>query len=132
MSVPEEPKINKPKPQGFKRVFSTLCYSIKGLRSAWKYEESFRLEVYVALLALPCSLLIGRNWVEYVLLLGSLMFVLIIELLNSALETTIDRISTDFHELSGRAKDIGSAAAFLSMLMAGIIWLSLIMVRLLG
>lgn len=132
MSAPEEPKINKPKPQGFKRIFSTLCYSIKGLRSAWKYEESFRLEVYAAFLALPFSLLIGRSWVEYVLLLGSLVFVLIIELLNSALETAIDRISTDFHELSGRAKDIGSAAAFLSMLMAGLIWFSLIIVRLFG
>ena len=132
MNSHTEPPINKPKPQGWKRMFSTIRYSISGLKAAWRYEESFRQQSFVALLALPMSFFLARNWVEYVLLLGSLVFVLIIELLNSSLETIVDRISTEHHELSGRAKDLGSAAAMLVMLMAGFIWGTLLIMRLLG
>ena len=132
MNANKEPPLNKPKPQGWKRMFSTIRYSILGFKAAWQYEESFRQQLIIASLALPFSIFIARNWVEYVILLSSLTLVLIVELLNSALETTVDRISTEHHELSGRAKDLGSAAAMLVMVMTGIIWISLIVLRLLG
>ena len=132
MTSPNEPPVNKPKAMGWKRMFTTIGYSILGFKAAWKYEESFRQQVFVFLLALPLSFFLARSWVEYVLLLGSLVLVLIVELLNSALEAIVDRISTDHHELSGRAKDLGSAAAMLIMVMAGFIWGTLLIIRLLG
>lgn len=127
-----KPTTNKPKAMGWKRMFTTMRYSILGFKAAWKNEESFRQQVYVSLIGILLSLFIGRSWVEFVLLLGSLMLILIVELINSALEATVDRISTDFHELSGRAKDLGSAAAMLTMSMAACIWGTLLLMRLLG
>ncbi|CAK7035087.1 Diacylglycerol kinase [Saezia sanguinis] len=122
--------INKPAPKGWRRAFSTFTYSVKGFKAAWRYEESFRQELFVLLLALPCAWLLARTWVEYVLLLGCIALVLIVELFNSAIEAVVDRISLEHHELSGRAKDIGSAAAMASMLLAAGIWLSLLVIRL--
>ena len=132
MNTDKDLLTNKPKPQGWRRMFFTIRYSILGFKAAWEHEESFRQQLIVAVIALPLSILIAKNWGEYVILLGSLMLILIVELLNSALETIVDRISTEHHPLSGRAKDLGSAAAMLAMVMAGIIWGSLIILRLLG
>ncbi|MGL4667542.1 MAG: diacylglycerol kinase [Saezia sp.] len=132
MNDQKEPPINKPKAMGWKRMFTTIGYSTLGFKAAWKYEESFRQQFFVFLLGLPLSFFLARSWVECVLLLGSLVLILIVELLNSALETIVDRISTDFHELSGRAKDLGSAAAMLIMVMASFIWGTLLIMRLLG
>lgn len=132
MTHPIDPSINKPAPKGWKRSLTTIRYAMKGLKAAWKYEESFRQQFFVTLIALPLTYFLARSWVEAVLLLGSLMLVLLTELLNSAIEAVVDRISLEHHELSGRAKDVGSAAAFIAMLTSGLIWSSLLLVRLLG
>ncbi|HEY9237543.1 MAG TPA: diacylglycerol kinase [Burkholderiaceae bacterium] len=107
---------------GFDRMRHATGHSIAGLRSAYRGESAFRQEAWVALLLLPLALWLGRGWVEVVLLAGTVMLVLIVELLNSAVETAIDRISFELHDLSKRAKDIGSAAVFLSLLLCAGTW----------
>lgn len=129
MTQPKDPQVNKPSPKGWNRFQSTIRYSIKGLKAAWTHEESFRQEALIAIVALPCAFFLARGWVEFILLMGSMMLILLVEVLNSALEAIVDRISLDHHELSGRAKDLGSAAAFIAMLTAGCIWLSLLVIR---
>ena len=84
-----------------------------GLKAAWKYEQAFRIEIVASFLIIPLAFYLGETAVEQVLLLGAWMLVLIVELLNSAVEATVDRIGSEYHELSGRAKDLGSAAVFL-------------------
>jgi diacylglycerol kinase (ATP) len=98
-------------------------YSMAGLKAGYS-ESAFRQEFWLAAVLLPLSLWIGRGWVEVALLAGSAMLVLIVELLNSGLEAAIDRISFDLHDLSKRAKDMGSAAVFLSLLLCAGIWLA--------
>jgi len=93
-----------------------------GLRAAWQHEAAFRLELNLVAILLPTSFRLGTNALERVLLIGSLMIVLIAELLNSALEAVVDRISADHHELSRRAKDMGSAAVFVALVLCGICW----------
>ena len=115
---------NKPPKKGFLRFTHTIRYSIDGLKDAWKYEESFRQEAIGFLVLSPCAFFLGNTLIDYVLLLGSLWFLLIVELLNSAIEAAIDRIGPELHPLSKRAKDIGSAAVMLTILMASAIWLS--------
>lgn len=105
------------------------AYSIDGLMSAW-HEPAFREEAVLALLLIPLSFWLGRNWVETALLSGSVVLVLIVELLNTAIESTIDRISPDWHALSKRAKDMGSAAVLLALLWSGCIWAAAIVLRL--
>lgn len=135
MSSPEptspSPQFSKPPARGFKRFGPSLRYSLQGLKAAWRHEEAFRMEFIVFVIALPCAWLLGRNWVEVVLLMGSLAIVLMMELLNSAIEALVDRISLDYHELSGRAKDLGSACTLVAMLLAGTIWVTLFVIRLL-
>ena len=93
-----------------------------GLTVAFCSEQAFRQECWIAIVLTPLAFWMGRSWVEVVLLIGSLLFVLIVELLNSAVEATVDRISFEFHELSKRAKDIASAAVFLSLVTCAAIW----------
>ncbi len=107
---------------GFKRFINSFFFSIAGLKATWKHEEAFRQEVFLFLLATPLAIWITEDNIERVLLIGSVGNVLIIELLNSAVETTIDRIGVEHHELSGRAKDIGSAAVMLSMALVAMTW----------
>ena len=107
---------------GVDRVIHAAAYSVAGLRSAYRGESAFRQEFWLAVMLLPLSFWLGRGWVEVALLAGSVMIVLIVELLNSAIEAAIDRISFDIHELSKRAKDIGSAAVFLSLLLCAGTW----------
>ena len=107
---------------GFDRVVRAAGYSLAGLRGAYRGESAFRQEFWLAVLMIPLAFWLGRGWVEVALLAGSMMLVLIVELLNSAIEATVDRVSFELHELSKRAKDIGSAAVFLSLLLCAGIW----------
>ena len=117
---------------GLDRVFHATGYSIAGLKAAYRGESAFRQEFWLAVVMVPLAFLVGRNWVEVALLIGSVMMVLIVELLNSGIEAAIDRISFDIHDLSKRAKDIASGAVFLSLLTCIGIWLTAIWQRFIG
>ena len=117
-----KPRLGKPGETGIKRVIHAAGYSMLGLRAAWKHEAAFRQELSLAVLMTPLGIWLGSNAIEYALLLGSLLLVLIVELLNSAVEAVVDRVSSDHHALSGRAKDIGSAAVFISLGNVMLIW----------
>jgi diacylglycerol kinase (ATP) len=108
------------------RLYKATGYSIKGFKSTFKYEQAFRLECYILLILIPLAIWIGSSPLDYCLLIGSWAFVMVIEMLNSAIEATIDRIGSEQHELSGRAKDIGSAAVMLSVLLATGVWLAIL------
>lgn len=107
---------------GLRRLINATRYSIAGLIEAARNEDAFRQELILVALASPIALWLGDNGVERALLLGSLIVVLIVELLNSAVEAAVDRISLEDHRLAKRAKDIGSAAVMLSLINAGVIW----------
>jgi diacylglycerol kinase (ATP) len=104
-------------------VLNAIGYSFAGLAAAAKHEAAFRIELVVVALLAPVALWLGESGVERALLIGCLLLVLIVELLNSAIEATLDRISFESHRLAKRAKDIGSAAVMLSLVNAGLIWL---------
>ena len=106
----------------FRHIINALIWSAGGIKAAWKHELAFRSQVIVIAAMIPVGIWLGETAVQWALLFGSCMLVLITELLNSALETIVDRIGLEHHELSGRAKDLGSAAAFFSMATAVIIW----------
>ena len=106
---------------GLKRIINAFGYSMKGLRAAFKHESAFRQETVLLIILLPAAFMLG-NIVDYSILIGSLLLVLIVELLNSAVETAVDRIGDEHHELAGRAKDMGSAAVFISLLNVVVIW----------
>ena len=108
---------------GVSRLWHAVGHSFSGLRSAWS-EAAFRLEVFGALVLLPASAYVARSWVEAALLAGSVLLVMIVELLNTGIEAVVDRIGPEWHDLSKRAKDIGSAAVLLSVLLCGSIWLA--------
>lgn len=108
---------------GIKRLLSAFRFSWQGLRATYRHEEAFRQEVWVLILAVPLAFLLTDSGVERVLLIGSIMLILIVELLNSALEAVVDRIGSEKHELSGRAKDMGSAAVLLAVFNAVLVWL---------
>jgi diacylglycerol kinase (ATP) len=114
---------------GFSRLLYATGYSLQGLRSAYIGENAFRQEVWCAGLMLPAAFWLGRAWMEVILLVTSVVFVLIVELLNSGIEAAIDRISFDVHELSKRSKDQASAAVFLSVLLCLLIWSTVIFQR---
>jgi len=109
-------------PRGPKQIYKALVWSYKGLRAGWVYEASFRLEVYLCIVLFPLGLWLGRGGVEKAILCGSLIMVLSAELLNSAVEAVVDKVSPEFHELAGRAKDLGSAAVFLLMMNVLLCW----------
>ncbi len=115
-------EINKPGNKGIVRIIKATGYSMLGFKAAYKYEEAFRQELWLAIIMAPLAIWLGDGAIERVLLLGSLMLVIIIELLNSAIEALVDRVSTDHHTLSGRAKDIGSAAVFVSLTNVVVTW----------
>ena len=107
---------------GLRRLLNAARYSIDGLSAALG-EAAFRQELALALVLIPLGLYLGKSGLERVLLAGSMLFVLIVELLNSAVEAAIDRVSPDLHELSRRAKDLGSAAVMLSLVNLALVWL---------
>ena len=106
-----------------RRLINATRYSFQGLGHAWASEAAFRLEIYVLVVALPLAWFLGKSAVERALLIGSCLLMVVIELLNSAIEAVVDRIGKEHHELSGHAKDMGSAAVFFSFLLAAMVWL---------
>ncbi|TBR07685.1 MAG: diacylglycerol kinase [Lysobacter sp.] len=113
------------------RILKAAKWSMQGLRAAWLHESSFRLEVYLFLVLAPLGWWLADDGVERALLIGSMLMVLAVELLNSAIEAVIERYGAEFHELAGRAKDMGSAAVFVLMLNAVVTWAALLGPRLL-
>ena len=107
---------------GFKRVILATKYSFYGLGAAWKNEAAFRQELVLCLVLVPGAFWLGRNAIEYAVLLATLFLVLITELLNSGIEAITDRVGIEHHQLSGRAKDLGSAAVFVSLVMVFCVW----------
>src|SRR5690554_589207 len=101
--------------KGIKRIINALFYSLAGFKATWQNEEAFRQELLLCAVGVPLGLWVGPSGVEKAMLVGSLVLILIVELLNSAVEATVDRVGMEHHELSGRAKDIGSASVFLSI-----------------
>lgn len=104
------------------RVIRATNYSLQGLKSAYRHEAAFRQEVWLSLILIPLGLWLGNTALEKLFLTGSILLVLIVELLNSAIESVVDRIGEEYHELSGRAKDIGSAAVFISLVLVVLTW----------
>lgn len=107
---------------GLDRIIHAAGYSWAGLRAAYTGESAFRQETWLLVVATPLAFWLGDDWVQVALLLGSLLLVLIVELLNSAIEAVVDRVSFELHELSKRSKDIASAAVLLSLLLAAGVW----------
>jgi diacylglycerol kinase (ATP) len=108
--------------RGPRQILRAFNWSINGLRAAWRHEASFRLEGYLFVVLFPLGLWLGSGPVEKALLAGSLLLVLSAELLNSAVEAVVDKVSPEFHELAGRAKDMGSAAVLLLMFNVVLCW----------
>jgi len=117
------------RPRGLGGTLKAARWSWQGLKAAWQHESSFRTEVYLTLLLAPLALWLGQTGVERVLLLGSCLLVLAAELLNSAIEAVIDRYGNEWHELAGRAKDMGSAATFVLMMNVLLVWTLLLWPR---
>ena len=107
---------------GLRRLSRATIYSLKGTQAAFRNEQAFRLECYLAFVLAPLGLYLGHNGVERALLIGVLFLVLIVELVNSGIEAVVDRFGGEHHELSGRAKDIGSAAVFFALVNVLVVW----------
>jgi len=121
-SDPRTAEVNPQKRRtGLNRIWHAAGYSLAGLRAGWM-ETAFRQEAIASFVLLPLAFWLGRSWVEVALLAGSVLLVMIVELLNTCIETAIDRIGPEWNHLSKRAKDMGSAAVLLSLLLAGGIW----------
>ena len=115
--------MDRPKPRGAVRLFKAMGASARGFRGAFRDEAAFRQELALALVVIPTGLLLGRSGVERALLVAPMLLVLVIELVNSAVEATVDRIGFEHHELAGLAKDLGSAAVLLSLLLMAVVWI---------
>ncbi len=114
--------------KGVTRIIKAAGYSWQGFKSVYKHEEAFRQETVLFIVMAPLGMWLGDTGVERALLLGSLFIVLIVEMLNSALEAAIDRFGPEHHELSARAKDMGSAAVFLSLVNLAVVWLLVLVI----
>ena len=111
---------------GLKRVILATGYSIKGLKSAFKHEAAFRQETLLAAIFIPLACYLDVSQIERILLIAPLILVLIIEILNSAIEAVVDRIGSEHHELSGRAKDMGSAGVLIALFLTAYIWIEIL------
>ena len=107
---------------GLRRVWNALGYSLAGLKAAYLCEDAFRQEVWLAVLLIPTALLLPVPWIGRGLMVASILLVLVVELLNSAIEAVVDRVSLENHRLAKRAKDIGSAAVLVSLLTVVVVW----------
>ncbi|MFK2900538.1 diacylglycerol kinase [Dyella jejuensis] len=105
-----------------RQLWRALCWSMKGLRAGWRHEASFRLEAMLAVVLVPVGLWVGNGALEKLALVSPVILVLSVELLNSAIEAVVDKVSPEFHELAGRAKDMGSAAVFLLLVLVVLCW----------
>ncbi len=107
---------------GIKRLANAFTYSVAGTLAAFKHEDAFRQEVILSTILIPLAIYLGQTAIEQALMITSILLIIIVELLNSSVEATVDRISVKRHKLSKRAKDIGSAAVFFSLVNAAVIW----------
>lgn len=114
--------MGKPGNTGLTRIIKAFGFSMKGFAAAWKHEAAFRQELLLAIVMFPMAFFIAANAVQLALMLSCLFMVLITEILNSAVEAVVDRVSDEHHDLAGRAKDMGSAAVFLSLTMTVVVW----------
>ena len=112
----------KPDNTGIRRILRATKFSAQGLAQAWQHEAAFRQELVLVLLLVPVAVWLGQTALERAVLIGCCLIVLIVELINSAIEAAIDRHGDEHHELSGRAKDMGSAAVFISLLLVAVVW----------
>jgi|SRR6187431_322749 len=114
--------MSKPGKTGVARIVDAFGYSMKGFAATWKYEAAFRQEVGLAVVLIPSAFWLAQTHIELILLISSVFWVLMAELANSSVEAVVDRTGTERHELSGRAKDIGSALVFISLVLLAIVW----------
>lgn len=128
-SAPREATDAQKQRTGISRMLHAFGYSIAGLRAGWG-ETAFRQEALASLVLIPAAFWLGRTWVEVALLAASVILVMVVELLNTGIETAIDRIGPEWHDLSKRAKDMGSAAVLLSLLVWGGVWIAALWNRL--
>lgn len=122
----------KPAHRGLARIARAAGYSWRGFRAAWRHEAAFRQECMLAAALAPCAFWVAENPTQAALLLAATGLVLVVELVNSAIEATVDRFSREPHPLAGRAKDMGSAAVFASLALAGTVWALVLADRLRG
>lgn len=115
-------QMQKTPTNGLTRLWRATVYSIQGLTAAWRNEAAFRQECWAVAVLLPAAFFLGNDALERALLIFSLLLILVVELINSALESAIDRIGPEWHELSGRTKNLGSAAVMLSLIVAAVVW----------
>lgn len=115
-----------PKNTGLKRILLATGYSLKGLQSTFKHEAAFRQELFLCAILIPIACYLEITQVERILLIMPLILVLIIEVINSAIEAIVDRIGSELHELSGRAKDMGSGAVLIALLLSAYIWIEIL------
>ena len=107
---------------GLRRILNAFHYSLDGLAAAYRHEDAFRQETWLTVVAIPLALWLGDSALERALMIGCILLVLIVELLNSAIEATVDRVSLERHQLAKRAKDIGSAAGLIALINAAMVW----------
>jgi diacylglycerol kinase (ATP) len=107
---------------GIKRIINATGYSWKGICSAYKHEAAFRQELWLAAILVPAGIFLGATLLDKAMLVSSVLFVLVVELLNSAIESVVDRVGDEHHELAGRAKDMGSAAVLFALVITAIVW----------
>jgi diacylglycerol kinase (ATP) len=107
---------------GLKRITMATLYSWQGFKACYRKEEAFRQETWLAVILIPLAIWLGDNGIQIAMMVGSVVLVLIVEILNSAIEAVVDRIGSEHHKLSGRAKDMGSAAVMLSLLNVAVVW----------
>lgn len=119
--------MNKPAKKGIARIVAAFGYSIKGLKAAYKNEAAIRQELMAGVIIVPLAFFVAENGIELALLLGSAILVFLMELINSAIESVVDRIGAEHHELSGQAKDIGSALVLIAILLCFVTWGAIIL-----
>ena len=107
---------------GLRRLINAFGYSLEGFKAAFKHEDAFRQEVFLAIVLIPLALFLGKTPIEKALMIASVILVMIVELLNSAIEAAVDHTSTEHHALAKRAKDIGSAAVFCALSIVFVVW----------
>lgn len=121
-----ENNVLKPNGSGIGRIIKAGRCSMQGFKAVYKYEAAFRQELLLAVVMFPVSFFVATDLIQLALLNGAMLMVLLVEIINSALEAVVDRIGLEWHELSGRAKDLGSSAVLLSLVLYGLIWISII------
>lgn len=126
---PDSVVIDRYKPRGATRLIRALGASVRGIRGAFREEAAFRQELAFALIVIPLGLWLGHNGIERAALIAPMLLILVVELINSAIEATVDRIGFERHALAGLAKDIGSAAVLMSFVLLGAVWLLVLLGR---